>query len=165
MPKPSSLSTKSFLISFPCYARITHGHGQIQRWIVTAMFYLIPETTGTCKQRIWSKNAREAFSRKSPCDSQRKKACARVVCMAVLRLVLMRVSVSDILSLGNIAYINSCDTWFWGLDMRKRMTQEEFNTLYKIIWQSGPQIRYSNPNSWFNSCALWILQNLRRRDA
>jgi len=30
----------------------------------------------------------------------------------------------------------------------ERMTQEEFDSIYKTIWQPGPQIRYETPDSW-----------------
>lgn len=32
----------------------------------------------------------------------------------------------------------------------KRMSQQEFNRFYRAIWQTGPQVRYQNPDSWQN---------------
>jgi hypothetical protein len=33
----------------------------------------------------------------------------------------------------------------------ERMTQEDFDSIYEVIWQSGPEVKYENPDSWFNN--------------
>ena len=35
--------------------------------------------------------------------------------------------------------------------MKKRMSQKEFSRFYTVIWRRGPQVRYQNPDSWFNN--------------
>jgi hypothetical protein len=30
----------------------------------------------------------------------------------------------------------------------ERMNQEEFDSIYQAIWQTGPEFRYDNPDSW-----------------
>jgi len=35
--------------------------------------------------------------------------------------------------------------------MKRRMSQKDFSKFYKVIWQSGPQVRYQNPDAWLTS--------------
>ena len=35
--------------------------------------------------------------------------------------------------------------------MRRRMSKEDFNSLYLLFWKTGPKIKYKNPDSWINS--------------
>jgi hypothetical protein len=35
--------------------------------------------------------------------------------------------------------------------MKNRMSEEEFTLVYDAIWESGPQVRYLNPDSWVNN--------------
>ena len=35
--------------------------------------------------------------------------------------------------------------------MKRKMSQKEFSRFYTVIWQRGPQVRYQNPDSWFNN--------------
>jgi hypothetical protein len=35
-----------------------------------------------------------------------------------------------------------------GVEMNSRLSREDFNMLYRIIWKIGPQVRYTNPDCW-----------------
>jgi len=35
-----------------------------------------------------------------------------------------------------------------GLDVRKRLSSKDFLTLLKALWESGPKVKYQNPDAW-----------------
>ena len=34
--------------------------------------------------------------------------------------------------------------------MKERMSKEDFNILYLLLWKSGPKVRFEKPDSWIN---------------
>jgi len=35
--------------------------------------------------------------------------------------------------------------------MKRRISKEDFNSLYLIFWKEGPKIKYKKPDSWINT--------------
>ena len=35
-----------------------------------------------------------------------------------------------------------------GVEMSSRLSREDFDVLYRVIWKIGPQVRYTNPDCW-----------------
>jgi len=35
--------------------------------------------------------------------------------------------------------------------MERRISREDFNSLYSIFWKDGPKIKYKKPDSWINT--------------
>jgi len=35
--------------------------------------------------------------------------------------------------------------------MERRISREDFNSLYLIFWKDGPKIKYKKPDSWINT--------------
>lgn len=52
-----------------------------------------------------------------------------------------------------------------GLDMKKRLSSQDFLTLSEALCEAGPKVKYQNPNAWTTYLILERkVRNLRNKD-